>query len=753
MKIGTFKKKYLFHILLSIFLLVQMVPGGITGMAATEENVAGVQLQGVTYKFKPNVEPIPTGVNISYSEDGYKFMFKDTKGFNPQKGKIYVDMKSKVAFQLESDIKKDKGVNIADISFADLEDILEDLNIPEQSLELTPGNIDKSLNIKNIKYETQKFEKEQTKSSDQTGTKSSTNEVRHEYAFKYKFNDLFLFEKSSDSGAIVVTATGEIMLTKPTIIANFKWNDKFKISFEASEYANIEITGTVTLKEEIKVLIGGFEVPFVIGKVYCGIYLVLGVDGKITVLVEVEQGVDIKTSMDGKLTWGIIPYDVRYDCDIDNTFNVSASYDAYIKTRAAVVPSAGITVLGYNLLDLSLWLGLEAEVAKQSTGGVTTNVDAFFKIVGWIFDEPYTIYEDRWPIYTKTSKELDKVFNIQITKVCAYENMVEGNILKQGKNYTGTLTVFVKNKSGKLNQYIIQCSDGYFSCKKPILGTDNVWVEIKDNGKTYKSEQLSATIPFVVYVTMVDAFNDVITGMVSPKYTGPVTVVVQTVTEKVVATNLGGTGKNTVMQNISNKTFTAQCTDGLFTCNVVLNGNDNVTAKITYEGLEKISSTVSANLPLRINLKADNNGTYATIQNINGDKPYIGDCKVKISTAQRNTLNLTVKEYTESPLPYYGESTIRNYRPLTSSSGFLCEEAVRPPRHELVTQSIVVSITYKGITISESIVILHTENLVPPESPVNIQKPMERQYLNPMVDPLITPLNSPVVFQNSAAGQ
>lgn len=107
------------------------------------DNIKPAALNGVTYKLKDSVEVIPSDVTLK-SDDGKTKVYSNTTGFKFIKGKTYVDKNTKAAFIVQ-DISNLTRVDTCILSNnVQLNELIEDFEIPEQDLVLSSANIDPS---------------------------------------------------------------------------------------------------------------------------------------------------------------------------------------------------------------------------------------------------------------------------------------------------------------------------------------------------------------------------------------------------------------------------------------------------------------------------------------------------------------------------------------------------------------------------------------------------------------------------------
>jgi hypothetical protein len=390
------------------------------------------------------------------------------------------------------------------------------------------------------------------------------------------------------------------------------------------------------LNKDIEVPIFAYPLDFDIGSASVGVFLHCKVNGEISIVVTVDQGVSLDAGINGDSAF-YIPYNVNSHFNSDHWFNVTPSIQGRIEASASVRAKANLVVLNKTIAGLYMDLGVKgkAEIANER---VDLNIDAFLDIGGGVMGVDYTIYKHDWKIYESHEKHTAG-FNIALKEANAYTNTISGTITKGPNNdpYTGNAILTIKHSNGSTDTINAPCTNGAFIYPNPrsalilppfqnrfnLLPQDKVNAKVDTTEANVETGEISATLPIdKIEIAYADAFNDIIKGKVSGGYSGPATIV---------ATASSGKSPSSPVKKLIQVT----CKNGEFSSSTPVTSGQKFSVYIDYEGKHIVSPTAYPSLPFKINLSADTTGTRGTIQNTHGLNRYLG--KVTILYTDDNT--------------------------------------------------------------------------------------------------------------------
>lgn len=593
------------------------VAGNHSAGLPSKAKVAPVQVKGVSYKLQDGVRYLPLAASKMFTVNNDSFFLKKgINNFNPKIGQIFIDSESNVPMKIASVNTKSPQASYTMVD-PSIDEIISDFNIPKQTIVPNKGNVvtqkgvtfstkDKLtlLNTNQNSIETKMATGVQFAPSNdsQSIDNSVGGEIHH-----FDIVDMTLISYKSDDGntSVSVKANGFVELQEPKFELEGKFDDGFKVNFSAYENAQVSLSGTVKLKQDVSVPIGGYEVPFAIGKVYVGIYLDFKVNGEIDISIKVNQRISIDVGVSSKL-WLLIPYDFETHCNLENRFGVEPKIDGKIHAEAFIEPKAGIEMFDKKIGELALRLGLSAD-ASINEKNVDLEVDGVFKVTASLFSEDFTLMDKKWELYESHKRYMND-FDINLTKADSFTGRVEGTVKKGKGDYTGDTTIEIKHEDGSItNINNVRCENGKLSANVHLVKLDKIILKIND----IESQPILASFPFHDISVNADSYNKIIKGRIDGNYSGPLDLFV---------------GRDEKYSR-----YTVNCINGDFKVKFSkLKTNDDVYASLKMNGFVVENFPVYAKPLLNINVKLDKSGVRATIENVGGDVPsYMG--KVKIS--------------------------------------------------------------------------------------------------------------------------
>jgi len=556
--------------------------------------------------------------------------------FTPKTNEIYIDEEEGTAYKiLGVESGDDSGNTQYVVGTPELTEIFKSYTIPEQTLDLTTGNIayiDPDVELSpesgmSRNYSAKAGPFDDIISFTQEGNKHILTLKKGITIFKYPFQepqgkeaaekakkekfegdwwkkdqhgDLRGVENKSELSVEVKVKEGTITIEDPKFHAYFDLNPFTShvvadFYFDAKAEADVTLEGDIAFNQTIEKCIYGYDIDLgkVMGKekankAFVGIFLVIGVQGKIHVEVRTVTTGDARAGFTYRaFGYGGIPYYVGpYAIYRPSTFDMSFTVNGEINTTLACVPQVGVIIWGKELGVLQIWLGFKSKAVFSVSGGggsggsqgvtASGSIDlrAFGELVGFLLGSRYSILYIEFPLYYgewKVGEEASGSGGDAIKEVLpyvritadAYTNKVEGKVafstagitkagymggddaaldsaLKPYANSLISLQVFDNNMNFRFSQALHTDEEGNFSEQfngsSNILPSDSVCVEVQDHmspifeidNNKYKvvgrCPAVKATVPFSNADLNLDTFNDVITGWVSGNYTGPVDI-------------------------------------------------------------------------------------------------------------------------------------------------------------------------------------------------------------------------------------
>ncbi|NPV44285.1 MAG: copper amine oxidase N-terminal domain-containing protein [Firmicutes bacterium] len=490
-----------------------------------EARAKGIQpasLKNITLRLKPGVDWLSEDQVQIIKEHAASGKINQSLLPSVEPGKIYVDPSSLLAFEF---VRGEGGVLY--VLLADEDKIVEEISIPEQTVFLNEANITRltqGINVTSYKMK-------------------SGNTERAGFNFYFDERQT-LPGYDQDGKRIEVALKGSLNVDSPAVEVKYTKDNGYKLIFFASQNAEVQAELLAELKKDVKIPLYDFTIPAEGCKITVGFFLVLGVDGRITLEYSVTQSSSIRAGLQGDTAY-YLPTSIEAVKEVSFAFtpeNLSLSAD--VKGETSLLAEVAFDILGKGkvILDNKLGVLLEAKAGVQGTSGDYLSIkgDGFVKINGKVkvksFDKSKTIYEYKYPLFNYV-KERSSDYNIEIAEACAYRDIIKGSIVEKvtGKPYAGQeiqLKVISSSGSEKVLNAVTDKS-GSFSRAYDLKKGDRVSLKIPGSANAW-SYPREASFPFNhVIVEVADYLTNTAKGYVSSSeqgtlaYNGPISLYIE----------------------------------------------------------------------------------------------------------------------------------------------------------------------------------------------------------------------------------
>jgi len=627
--------------------------------------------------------------------------------FTPKTNEIYIDEEEGTAFKiLGSEKGDDSGKVQYVVGTPELTEIFKSYTIPEQTLDLTTGNIayidpDAELSPESgmsrnytakagpfddmisftqegnkhiltlkpgvtiFKYP---FQEPQT-SDKETSEQAKKEKFEGDWWEKDQSTDLRGVENESELTVNVKIKEGTITIEDPKFHAYFDLNPWTShvvadFYFDAKAEADVTLEGDITFNKTIEKCVYGYEIDLgkVMGKekankAFVGIFIVIGVEGKIHVEVRTITTGDARAGFTYRaIGYGGIPYFAGpYAIYRPSTFDMSFTVNGEINTTLACVPQVGVIIWGKELGVLQIWVGFKSKALFSVSGGggsggsqgvkASGSIDlrAFGELVGYLLGSRYSIFYIEFPLFYgewSVGEEASGSGGDAVREVLpyvrvtadAYSNKVEGKVafstagntkagyignddsalnsdFKPYANSLIALEVYDNNSNIKFSKALQTDVEGNFSEQfsgigiANILPSDKVCVNVQEHmspefleeNNKYRVVGTSPKINATVPFNMLDINVDTVNDTITGWVSGKYNGDLNINIDKFV--------NGEIVKEIK----TVHSTNGIFKLNYPIDQHtDWVTARIEFEGSSYISLPKLRNLDaLTINIFND----------------------------------------------------------------------------------------------------------------------------------------------------
>ena len=417
-----------------------------------------------------------------------------------------------------------------------INEVVSDFQIPPCQVTLNKANINSFVKLANSASSIETF----IVQPGQTQVMSTGDQYA---SFKYLKNALIQFkfpEGTELKGSIgngqevTVKIKGGLALGDLGLVAEYSGFDGYEFALLAAEESYLSVDVGININQEIYIPILGIDVPFGVGRVGGGLYLVVGMNGKVTIQIRAREYMSCKMGLRGN-TFCYIPTSCRPIMNLsqpklDGDVDVDGQINGYIKAGAMVT----LEIFGWDLVGAGVFIGAGVNISS-SNSLLDIELYGLIQIYVTFAGDTYNLVYAKPTIMRKTQKDMGG-YRATIEEACAYQDLVVG-FLQTSQNegadikltpaaLTDFQIVVTSFSGGAVTTY--PAADAYYQSDSfgrflvqgfaDLRVGDDVAIQVIAAGKTYgPCLPVKATYPFkTIEVTAADPFNDWIQGQVDP---------------------------------------------------------------------------------------------------------------------------------------------------------------------------------------------------------------------------------------------
>ncbi len=361
-----------------------------------------------------------------------------------------------------------------------------------------------------------------------------------------QFTDTKLTAGGSGGKQLTVTLSGGLGISDIEVDAKYSAFGGYHMIMNVAEefYLVAEVQGTI--QEEVRIPLLGIDIPFGIGRVSGGLFLILGVDGDIRIEAEAREYTSARMGVRGKTYFGlpvsakgVFNKEFLKDGDVD----IAGKIDGYVK----VGPLLEISLFGLDLVGAGAFVGVGLRVEKDGGKSAENNgqmldinlyasLQIYIKIIGKtlnLINWTPSLLHKRQQDTGGYRVHIEEAY-IEIGRVGGYiedtrSSSDEGVRVPPGINYrilvypsgvdpqtAAESDLRIYPKSG----WQQTSNEGEFFFEEPVTMLkkgDRVAVQFMIGNEVFRSDPVEALFPYdTVTISEADYFNDFVTGSVAP---------------------------------------------------------------------------------------------------------------------------------------------------------------------------------------------------------------------------------------------
>ena len=534
-----------------------------------EPPVEKAVITNFTYQFTRDVVPADLS-GITIANDGILKIPNDKYEI----GDVLVDQNVDAAIKIIGN-SQDGGRIVRQ---AEIGEIFEKFDLPDQDVQLREGNIQVNPELK--PYLVKDTKARSIRPAGELNGLIATNAGEGEQSAKLEVDKRiakfdpghFTFESPTivtgadeDGGSVKVKFQGEIGVA-PTLHTRYTLMKGYGFTVGGAEKFKLTAKIIGNAHKRAYIYLYGIDVPLVgLGKVQAGLYLVVDIDGNFSIVVRAEQGAFFDLTISGGTFLGV-PTSLHFDTNSGSYSGSSFDPEGQVKIDVLIAVHIELRLLGMNVLEGELAGGVSGygEVLKDKSRmkfGISLVVTCDLYVLG----EGGNILSKSWTIFA-SEKATPPKYAFYTSDFDAFTNTIKGKVVTAETNaqpkddeslddpydtkvpYQGQVHIeYYPAAGGMVPVDVPSNSDGIFSYTFPdstdVIAGDSVVLSVGDS----KTEPIPSSFPFKrVILTQAEFYEDTVIGYVEPAmplsipgvvlpkeetsllhYSGPVKILVQ----------------------------------------------------------------------------------------------------------------------------------------------------------------------------------------------------------------------------------
>lgn len=442
-----------------------------------------------------------------------------------EKGMVLLDKTNNLAVKVIDDVTLtgDGAGDYISLKMPQVHEVLSDFSIPEQSVELTRGNITGF--APGVEEAAVAGDMAFRSTAGGGDTHLSDNPL-----IKFNFNpDETLIAYDENGLKFNVKLEGHFGIDRITTEGHYYYNDGYKLVLKTAEELKLKVSCAASLSKDKKLTIPicNIGVPAGFANVYGSIVVVAGANGNMELTVEAHQWLEAEAGIQGGTFLGV-PTSFNVIKDIDHDFDVDLNFEGKINAYIKAGPVAALEIYGTNMAGAGLLIGLGGKVAFSAGYGESTDLTAeiygLLEVYVTLLGNKKSIVDKKIILYQLTKPDTAG-YIIQFYEACMYRNTVWGNIRQAGSGtpFAGQAVLIVEKTNGAktaLNVYCDAAGNFHINVNSAagltLSKDDKIYINSLD-GTAISSDPIYPTFPFTeVVLDYADFFNDSATGYVTP---------------------------------------------------------------------------------------------------------------------------------------------------------------------------------------------------------------------------------------------
>jgi|GEM_PF-2480884 len=257
----------------------------------------------------------------------------------------------------------------------------------------------------------------------------------YEYDGTYTFHP---FGTTNPADTVKLALRGALGVS-PSIVAEYSLFDGYEFGFvDTAQFIELNLMFDVALNEEVYLPVFAVSVPIPgLGSIKIGVYLVVDVNGDITLTVKASEGVMATASVHGGTSFGV-PTSFHLSKDYEHYSDAECDPMGNIEAGLYITPLVNLEILDVDVFGAQLRLGFYTYATTQEHT-MSYGVDFVLHAFVVILDDPTDLFKLQEPLLqrNKSFNPADDVI-FYFSRLCVYQDRL--NLAAMTKRMAGATT-------------------------------------------------------------------------------------------------------------------------------------------------------------------------------------------------------------------------------------------------------------------------------------------------------------------------
>lgn len=228
---------------------------------------------------------------------------------------------------------------------------------------------------------------------------------------------------------ITVKVSGGLAVGNLGLEAKYSGFDGYYFALKIAEEAFLNVDVGINTDQEIRIPILGIDVPFGVGRVSGGLFVIVGLDGEVTIQMEAREYISSKMGIKGD-TFLYAPVSCKPffslpEKSFDGDVQVDGKINGYVKAGALL----SLEIFGWDLVGAGVFIGSGVNINSLPDNLLDIELYGLIQVYVTFAGDTYYLINFKPTLLRKQQKDMGG-YRATMEEVCAYQDIVVGFLQK-----------------------------------------------------------------------------------------------------------------------------------------------------------------------------------------------------------------------------------------------------------------------------------------------------------------------------------